>query len=165
VSETAFYVLAAATVMAAAGVVALRNPVHCAMSLVLALFLISVSYVSLQAHLVAALQIIVYAGAVMILFLFVIMLLNLQAGERESASLGVKLLGGATAAGIAFVLARAITASPTLAGTGAPPPEFGTTQALARVLFRDHVVAFELTSLLLLVAIVGAIVLARREQP
>jgi NADH-quinone oxidoreductase subunit J len=167
VSELAFYVLAVATVVAAAGVIVLRNPVHCAMSLVLALFLIAINFIMLDAHLVAALQIIVYAGAVMVLFLFVIMLLNLQADAGEPSSLGVKLLGVGAGAAVALFLSR-VVASSRPPGARAPGEElasdFGTTEALARVLFRDHAVAFELTSVMLLVAVVGAVVLARRER-
>jgi NADH-quinone oxidoreductase subunit J len=165
VNVAAFYVLAALTVAAASGVVFLRNPVHCAMSLVAALFLIAISYMSLQAHLVAALQIIVYAGAVMILFLFVIMLLNLQSEAVPESHVGQKVVGAIAAAAVAFLLARTVVAGK-MAVIREPHfnPEFGTTQAVARMLFREHVVAFELTSLLLLVAVVGAIVLARRDR-
>jgi NADH-quinone oxidoreductase subunit J len=118
----------------------------------------------LRAHLVAALQIIVYAGAVMILFLFVIMLLNLQAERVKEAHVAQKLLGAGAAFAVALLLARVFAASPMLAQPPAGAAEFGTTRALARVLFREHAVAFELTSLLLLVAVVGAVVLARRER-
>jgi len=165
VSVAAFYVLAALTIAAALGVVILRNPVHCAMSLVAALFLIAISFMSLQAHLVAALQIIVYAGAVMVLFLFVIMLLNLQTETVPEAHVGQKIVGVVAAAAVAFLLSRTIIAGK-MAVIREPHinPEFGTTQAVARMLFREHVVAFELTSLLLLVAVVGAVVLARRDR-
>jgi len=162
VSEIAFYGLAALTVIAAVGVILMRNPVHSAMSLVLALFLIGIQYIALQAHLIAALQIIVYAGAVMVLFLFVIMLLNLQAPEHPPVVTFSKVLGALAAAALAVLLGRAVWSS---SGAAAQVgPDFGTTKALARVLFTDDVVAFELTSLLLLVAVVGAIVLARRER-
>jgi len=164
VNETVFFVLAALTVVAAAGVVVLRNPVHCAMSLVLALFLVAIHYVALQAHLVAALQIIVYAGAVMVLFLFVIMLLNLQAEERPSMLLVTKLMGYAATGCLALVLGRTLWPRASTPASAQLPADFGTTQALGRVLFREQIVAFELTSLLLLVAVVGAVVLARRER-
>jgi len=164
-SEISFYLLAGATVAAASGVLFLRNPVHCALSLVVALFLIAVGYVALGAHLIAALQIIVYAGAVMVLFLFVIMLLNLQPDPAEAAHPLLKL--GAAVAAIAFAaivwtVVRDWSAS-------APPPatlaaDFGTTVVVSRNLFTEHMVAFELTSLLLLVAVVGAVVLARRDR-
>jgi NADH-quinone oxidoreductase subunit J len=121
VSETAFYLLATLTILAASGVVVLRNPVHCAMSLVSALFFVAVSYVSLRAHLVAALQIIVYAGAVMVLFLFVIMLLNLQAEPAKETHVFQRVLGAGAALAVAFLLARAFAATPMLAAPAGAP--------------------------------------------
>jgi len=163
-SETAFFILAALTVISAAGVVIMRNAVHSAMSLVLTLFLVAVHYVALQAHLVAAFQIIVYAGAVMVLFLFVIMLLNLQAEEHPAVVTVSKALGAAAAAALALLLGRAVWPTASTSAVAQVGADFGTTRAVGRVLFTDNVVAFELTSLLLLVAVVGAIVLARRER-
>jgi len=164
-SETAFYLLAGATVAAASGVLFLRNPIHCALSLVVTLFLIAVGYVTLGAHLIAALQIIVYAGAVMVLFLFVIMLLNLQPDPTETTHPLLKLGAAVAALGFAAIVW-------TVVGewrASAPPPaelaaDFGTTAVVSRNLFTEHVVAFELTSILLLVAVVGAVVLARRDR-
>jgi NADH-quinone oxidoreductase subunit J len=165
VSEIAFYALAIPTVLAASGVLFFRNPVHCALSLVAALFLIAVGYVALGAHLIAALQIIVYAGAVMVLFLFVIMLLNLQPDPQESAHPLLKLGAAVGSASVAVILSVVVLRW----SASAPPPatlpeEFGTTRVVARNLFNEHVVAFEVTSLLLLVAVVGAVVLARRDR-
>ncbi len=164
-SETAFYLLAIPTVLAASGVLLLRNPVHCALSLVVALFLIAGSYVALDAHLIAALQIIVYTGAVMVLFLFVIMLLNLQPDPDEGAHVLAKLGAGAAALGFAVIVGAIVGEW----FETAPPPavlaaDFGTTRGVARTLFRDHLTAFELTSVLLLVAVVGAVVLAKRDR-
>jgi NADH-quinone oxidoreductase subunit J len=164
-SEIAFYLLAVPTVLAACGVLLLRNPVHCALSLVVALFLIAGSYVALGAHLIAALQIIVYTGAVMVLFLFVIMLLNLQPDPDERAHPFMKLGAGAAAVGFAVIVGAVVGEW----SATAPPPvaraaDFGTTRTVATALFRDHLVAFELTSILLLVAVVGAVVLARRDR-
>jgi len=165
VSETAFYLLAVPTVIAASGVLFLRNPVHCALSLVVALFLIAVGYVALDAHLIAALQIIVYAGAVMVLFLFVIMLLNLQPDPDEAAHPLLKLGAAACAIALATLVATAVGDwSETAPEPAVVPADFGTTRVVARSLFNDHVVAFELTSVLLLVAVVGAVVLARRDR-
>ena len=163
-SESLFYVLAALTVAAAAGVVVLKNPVHSAMSLVLTLFFVAIHYVALQAHLVAALQIIVYAGAVMVLFLFVIMLLNLRAEAHPPIALANRLLGCSATVCLALVLGRTAWPAPSTAPSAEVAAEFGTTQAVGLNLFRENVVAFELTSLLLLVAVVGAVVLARRER-
>lgn len=165
-SETAFYLLAGVTVAAASGVLFLRNPIHCALSLVVALFLIAVSYVMLGAHLIAALQIIVYAGAVMVLFLFVIMLLNLQPDPTETTHPLLKLGAAAAAFGFASIVWTVVEE---WRRASAPPPaelaaDFGTTVSVSRNLFTEHVVAFELTSILLLVAVVGAVVLARRDR-
>jgi NADH-quinone oxidoreductase subunit J len=161
----AFYLLAAVSLAAASGVVVLRNPVHCALSLVLSLLCIAVGYVALQAHLVAVLQIIVYAGAVMVLFLFVIMLLNLRPDADESSHPVTKFLAAASASAFAvltiLVLRDWAAGAPEQAVLG---EGFGTTRELARVLFTDYLVAFELTSLLLLVAVVGAVVIARRDE-
>ncbi|RMD81096.1 MAG: NADH-quinone oxidoreductase subunit J [Candidatus Dadabacteria bacterium] len=163
-SETLFYAVAALTALAAAGVVVSRNPVHSALWLVLALFLLAGIYASLGAHLVAALQIIIYAGAVMVLFLFVIMLLNLQADPHEPRRPGARtvaaLLAAALAAAVGHVAWHNLTGG---RGAQALSAGFGSTSALARVLFNDYLVAFELTSVLLLVAVVGAVVLARRD--
>jgi NADH-quinone oxidoreductase subunit J len=163
VSSVVFYPLAVLTVVGAAGVILSRNPVRSAMWLVATLALLAVFFVALHAHLVAALQIIVYAGAVMVLFLFVIMLLNLQQDPGEGGRLGLKTLalGGSAAASALF--ARVLWVSSSQQPVASLPEGFGTTKVLARVLFGEYLVAFELTSVLLLVAIVGAIVLARRE--
>jgi len=164
VSEFWFYVLAGLTVAAAGGVVGMRNPVHSALSLVITLFLVAVSYVALEAHLVAALQIIVYAGAVMVLFLFVIMLLNLQTDPTESHAKPTTAIAALAAVVIAVVLGRFVYAYG-MSGAAAELPEgFGTTKGVAAILFLEHAVAFELTSLLLLVAVVGAVVLAQRDK-
>lgn len=163
-SVTVFYLLSALTVAAALGVILYRNPVHSALSLVATLFLLAVYYAFLQAHLVAALQIIIYAGAVMVLFLFVIMLLNLQSDPQEPARAGTRsiaaLLAAALAAAIGHVVWHGLPAG---RGAGALPADYGTTTGLAHVLFSDYLVAFELTSVLLLIAVVGAVVLARRD--
>ncbi|RMD84446.1 MAG: NADH-quinone oxidoreductase subunit J [Candidatus Dadabacteria bacterium] len=164
-SEVLFYGVAAVTVAAAAGVVICRNPVHSALSLVVALFLLAGIYASLEAHLVAALQIIVYAGAVMVLFLFVIMLLNLQADPHEPSRAGARTVAALLAAALAATVGHfAWRALPVGRQGEALAEQFGTTTGLARVLFNDYLVAFELTSVLLLVAVVGAVVLARREE-
>ncbi|TMA84124.1 MAG: NADH-quinone oxidoreductase subunit J [Deltaproteobacteria bacterium] len=156
-----FLVLAVLTVTAATSVVAVANPVHSALGLVATLFLLSIFFVALDAQLVAVLQVIVYAGAIVVLFLFVIMLLNLQGERRVTGGMG--LVAAATAGALAFttflvtLLARAATAP-----AATLPPGFGETRALAERLFTAHLLAFELTSLLLLVAVVGAVALSRR---
>ncbi len=162
-SPLAFLVLAALTVASALTVVVHKNPVHGACALVVTLFLLSVFFVGLDAQLVAALQVIVYAGAIVVLFLFVIMLLNLQKEQRATG--GALLVATATGAGIALA-ALVATALRRTTPTGATtvPPGFGHTEALSRTLFTTYLLPFELTSVLLLVAIVGAVALGRKRS-
>lgn len=160
-----FGILAALLVLSALGVVTARSPIRSALSLVVTLFLLAVTFLFLDAHLVAALQIIVYAGAIVVLFLFVIMLLNLQEDPpavMRTAVRGISFAGGSLFlfAGIALFLGAADHG----AGMTAPAaPSFGTTEVIARQLFTKHLLAFEATGVLLLVAVVGAVVMAKRK--
>ena len=156
-----FLVLAVLTVLAAATVVVHRNPVHSACALAVTMFLLSLFFFGLDAQLVAILQLIVYAGAIVILFLFIIMLLNLQAQDRAMG--GAPLVATAVAGGcvLAILVFMALHRSGT-ARAADVPARFGETATLAQELFTAYLVPFELTSILLLVAIVGAIALARK---
>jgi NADH-quinone oxidoreductase subunit J len=157
-----FYVLAILAVLSALVVVVHRSPIYCALGLVNALFLIAVMFVLLDAHMVAFLQVIVYAGAIMVLFLFVIMLLATPDEAPGSRGRGTRIAAiGATVLLAAELTAVVVARRP---GEGVEiPAGFGTTQALAERLFSTHLLSFELTSLLLLVAVVGAVVMARRK--
>lgn len=161
-NQLGFLVLAALTIVAALTVVLHRNPVHSALALVSTLFLLSVFFVGLDAEMVAVLQIIVYAGAVVVLFLFVIMLLNLQVEVRRTG--GPLLVGAAVSGGAVFAafLVRGLRRAPA-PGAASIPAGFGSTTALAERLFTAYLIPFELTSLLLLVAVVGAVVLAKKK--
>lgn len=156
-----FLVLAVPLVLFAALVILHPSPVYSALSLVLVMSLLAIYFLFLDAHLLGWLQIIVYAGAVMVLFLFVIMLLNLQNDPHEHQRQSLRtaaFLGGAVLVGELFFL---LSRTPTM--TQAILPEgFGTTLALSEKLFTDFLVPFEVTSVLLLVAAVGAVVLAKR---
>lgn len=158
----AFYFIALLTLASALLVVLHRNPIYSALGLVNTLFLIAVSFVMLDAELIAMLQVIVYAGAIVILFLFVIMLLNVEVEVRASR---ISKIG---TAGLAFVLLFAVELG-VFALVREPsaarelPAGFGSTEALAEALFSKGMLSFELTSLLLLVAVVGAVVMARRK--
>jgi NADH-quinone oxidoreductase subunit J len=168
--ETAVFLVAAAIVLTGAvGVIAYSNPVHSALSLVSTLFGVAVLFVAQEAHLLAAVQVIVYAGAIVVLFLFVIMLLGVDRAEAlrdESlpAQRPLAIVGGLATLGL--LLAILLTADdPTTGGEGVGG--FGdrpNVEALARVLFSDYVFAFEITSLLLTIAVVGAVVLAKRPS-
>jgi NADH-quinone oxidoreductase subunit J len=164
-SEPAFYALAAAILASGAGVIVLSNPVHCALALIATLFLVAVAFAALGAHLVAALQIIIYAGAVVVLFLFVIMLLSVEKESNEGSSAALRVAAVVAASTMGLTLGRILwSAWSDGGGITELPADFGRTTDLARLLFREHALAFELTSVLLLVAVVGAIVLARRES-
>ncbi|MFI5364104.1 MAG: NADH-quinone oxidoreductase subunit J [Candidatus Binatia bacterium] len=166
-SPVLFVILAAMLIVSALGVVLQRSPIRCALALVTTLFVLAVIFLFLDAQLVAALQVIVYAGAIMVLFLFVIMLLNLQQDVRAMAWLGARVV--AVLMGSLFLLAAVrffvYPLAPRLGpGMGGAPPEgFGSTEQLGQRLFTHYLFAFEITSVLLLVAIIGAVVLAKRK--
>ena len=157
-----FMFLATLAVIAGFGVIMQSNPVHCVLALALVLMDLGVIFMGLGAVTLGFLQIIVYVGAIMVLFLFVIWLLNIQADPGVGRHLGLKLLGSIAAAAMAAEFAAIIVRAPKLGTLRPVPPDFGTVAALARSLFSDYLVAFEVTSVLLLAAIVGSIALARK---
>ena len=157
-----FYLLATLLVIASLLVVFLRNVVHCAMALVSALLLIAVLFVTLQAPMVGVLQVMVYAGAIMVLFLFVIMLLNPAALERQRGLWWG--FGAMLALMLAGVLVPLVMTNDLPADPVAATELFGSPEMLAKSLFSDFVLPFEIASVLLLVAIIGAVVLAKREN-
>jgi NADH-quinone oxidoreductase subunit J len=157
----------------AIGVITLRNPVHAALGLVLTLFGVAVQFVAMEAHFLAAVQVIVYAGAIVVLFLFVIMLL----GVDESIDLSIepipiqRPLAAVMAVGLVGLLGAAIVRAEdalvinpgsgidTATGTGDNDANI---RQLAANLYGDHVFAFQLTSVLLIVAVVGTVLLTRK---
>lgn len=166
-SPVLFTIMAVLLVAAALGVVLHRSPIRSALSLVVTMFLLSVMYLLLDAQMVAALQVVVYAGAVMILFLFVIMLLNLREDVRGMVRAGKVAAAGVGGGLFLFVVARFLlsaTGQSVDGGLeGGVPATFGSTELLAERLFTQFLFAFEVTSVLLLVAVVGAVVLAKRK--
>jgi NADH-quinone oxidoreductase subunit J len=163
-----FIILAVFTVVTAVLVIVQRNPVASAIFLILTFFSLAGIYLLLHAEFIAAVQVIVYAGAIMVLFLFVIMLLNLEKEKRPVArSRLMKTVG--VFLGVAFLIQIGMVFQQVLLeGTpGNFPPgkvaALGNTQVVARLLFTDFLLPFEITSVLLLVAIIGAIILVKRE--
>jgi NADH-quinone oxidoreductase subunit J len=138
-----------------------RSPVTSAMFLVLTIVSMAGLFVLLHAFFLAAVQILVYAGAVMVLFLFVIMLLDLKEEERRRMKTFSVGLGALSVAAIAGILIRAIIRT----GSGVQPAQLaeGETKALGQLLFKSHILPFEILSLLLLVAMVGVILLSKKE--
>ncbi len=161
-----FYVFAAIAVAGALGVITLRNPVHSALSLALVFICLAVMYILLNAPFIAAAQVMIYAGAILILFLFVIMVLNprLEIGEGQlpNQRIAAAFVGLALAAEIGFILANGRLAPVGNQFTPEFVADIGHTQVIGALLFTDFLLPFEITSLLLLVAIIGVIAMARR---
>jgi NADH-quinone oxidoreductase subunit J len=160
-----FFVFAIPLVATALGVVLARSPVYAAMNLVAAFFFMAGIYVLLVAHLIAFMQILVYAGAVMVLFLFVIMLLSLGdehlEPERRKPWQWAGVLG---AVSLCAIVSAAIANLPgALQYAQVDQAKFGTVKAVGQILFTQYLLPFEVTSLLLLVAIVGAVVVAKER--
>lgn len=175
--ELFVFVCAALMVLAGAvGVVTRSNPVHAALSLILTLFGVAVLFVVQKAEFLGAVQVIVYAGAIVVLFLFVIMLLGVDRLEnlrvepfKVQRPLAVILGAGTAGLVIAAVVASRDTVVARV-GEGLPgyragvDDHDGNIRAIARNLFGDNVLAFELTSVLLVIAVVGTVVLSRRDR-
>ena len=169
-----FYLFGAVAVVASLLVIAQRSPIYSVLLLIASFGALSGLYVLLDAPFVAVIQIIVYAGAIMVLFLFVVMLLNApheeteedlarEAGSRpRSASSGLKVFGVALAALFVVELGWALTRRGGESGAF-PGRPVTSVAAIGRSLFTDYAFAFEVTSVLILVAMVGAVVLAHRE--
>jgi NADH-quinone oxidoreductase subunit J len=159
-----FFVLAALAVFGALSLIFQKHPIHSALSLIVVMIALAGLYLLLGAEFVAAVQIIVYGGAIMVLFVFVIMLLN--AGIEEHTNISKMagppglLLVIALAGFIAATIARSTGTIQSVAQTG----QLADTRSLSNMIFKDFVYPFELTSFLILVAVMGALVLAQREK-
>ncbi len=167
--EIAFYLFGAVAAVAAASILVLRSPVYCAMALVGTLVCLAAIYILLNAEFVAAVQVLVYAGAIMVLFLFVIMMLNLKSDRPFALKFSLpKWLGLAVTVGILAQLIGVFNSSAVRTGPIGPySPERvaqeGSTEIIGKLLFTDYVLPFEMISILLLVAVIGAVVLAKRR--
>jgi NADH-quinone oxidoreductase subunit J len=157
-----FLALAALAVGGAVSLILQRHPIHSALSLIVVMAALAGLYLLLEAEFVAAVQIIVYAGAIMVLFVFVIMLLNAGLEERTQFSSMARYAGVPLAAVLLVVLTFHVARAS--AGMQAAPLTEGSTRPVALLLFRDFAFPFELTSILILVALLGAMVLAKRDS-
>ena len=166
-----FYLFAIITVAGALMVVTQKNPVYSVLSIILAFFGLAGLYVLLEAPFVAVAQIIIYAGAIMVLFLFVVMLLN---APREDAAEwdrshplyrpGAVRVGAVLALLLALELGWALSRTSGLAVSVAERPAVSSVAQLGQILFTDYMFAFEVTSILIIVSMVGAVVLARKRE-
>lgn len=160
-----FYICAALAVIAALSVVMQRTPIYSALSLIVVLCSLAVVYLLLGAEFIAMIQVIVYAGAIMVLFVFVIMLLNAarEPADRRSKMaqwFGMPLVAVFLLEGLVIIwqeFPAESTAAPAAAIDASPT-------AIGHLLFRNYVLPFEVTSILVLVAIIGAVVLAKKES-
>ena len=169
VDTVIFYTAALIAVFGAMMMITVRNPVAAVLYLILSLIAQAVLYVQLAALFVGALLIIVYAGAILVLFLFVIMLLNLRGEDFEEKqpkiSLATKyILGGLFFVEAVIVIREAAYGQRMTEALGAAPADFGNVAPVAELLFTKYLFPFELTSILLLVAVVGAVVMAKRDK-
>jgi NADH-quinone oxidoreductase subunit J len=159
-----FFVLAGLAVLGALNLVLQKHPIHSALSLIVVMVCLAGLYLLMGAEFVAAVQIIVYGGAIMVLFIFVIMLLNAGEEERTDFSKIAKFAGLPLALALTASIAAGVAKSGASAPNAAQPVIPGATEQISSMLFKEFVYPFELTSFLILVAIIGALVLAQREK-
>ncbi len=159
-----FIILASLSIAGALGVILARNPVYAVLSLVVTLFALSGIFILLQAFFVAMILVLIYAGAILVLFLFVVMLLDI-APETLSRTKGSTLRFVGTLVGLLFFCELVIAVGCfVLHQTPPSPPLSGTTAEIGKLLFTTYALPFELASLLLFVGIIGAVVLAKKKR-
>src|SRR5690242_21734049 len=159
-----FYMLSAVAILSAILVITRRNPVHSALSLIFTLLSLAGLYLMLYAPFVAGVQIILYAGGIMVLFLFVIMLVNIEKAQKEDQFNQQWIVGlaAALALGVLFVLVY-VKGRALFPDRAILMPEESNTQQVAVLLYGNYMFTFEIASLLLLVAIIGAVVMAKKR--
>ncbi|MFN8354524.1 MAG: NADH-quinone oxidoreductase subunit J [Spirosomataceae bacterium] len=159
-----WYFVTFLTLLSAVMVITSRNPINSVLYLIITFFCLSVHYVLLNAQFLAAVNLIVYAGAIMVLFLFVIMFLNLRQSTTESKTnltkLAAAILGGSL---LVIMVAAMRKAQPEGFNPFSYQPGTGLVEGLGQVLFRDYLLPFELVTVLFFVAMVGAVLLGKRE--
>lgn len=162
ITQILFWVLAISSLFSAVMVITSRNPVYSVLWLIVTFFSISGHYILLNAQFLAIVNIIVYAGAIMVLFLFVIMLMNLSRDTEPQKNKWLKLAGAVAGGSLLLVLVAALRHTEQ-GMAGAITGDIGLIQNLGNVLFNEYVVPFEISSVLFLSAMVGAVVIGRRE--
>ena len=164
VTQILFWFLSALALGSAVMVVASKNPVHSILFLIITFFAISGHYILLNAQFLAIVNIIVYAGAIMVLFLFVVMLMNLNAKSEPPQKNKYILFGGTIAgASLLLVLVAALRQSAATSYIGINNSGIGLIENLGKALFTDYIFPFEISSVLFLSAMIGAVVVSKRE--
>jgi NADH-quinone oxidoreductase subunit J len=161
--EVIFYIAAAVSILAALNVVLQRTPIYSALSLIVVLASGAVMYLLLEAPFIAMIQVIIYAGAIMVLFTLVIMLLNAGREAAGGRRVAVRWLGIPLLVGLFIEIAYAAWRAFPVYSTHAAAFAGGAPREVGNVLFRSYVLPFEATSVLILVAILGAVVLAKKQ--
>jgi NADH-quinone oxidoreductase subunit J len=161
-----FGITAVCALAGGAGVILSRRPVHSALGLLLVLLSLAVDYLLLGAQFIAAAQVIIYAGAIVVLFVFIIMLLG-EAGERPGTGAFAGPAGVPLVVALCALLAAGLVALVTrpYPAAAVPAPSFGTIQDVGRALFGRYLLPFETASLVLLAGMIGAVALGRRLGP
>ncbi|HEY9560396.1 MAG TPA: NADH-quinone oxidoreductase subunit J [Anseongella sp.] len=162
-TQSLFYFLSFLAVFSALAVIIAKNPVHSVLYLVLTFFAITGHYILLNAQFLAIVNVIVYAGAIMVLFLFVLMLLNLNAETEPQKPVYIKFAGVISGGVLLLVLVGAMKTVALSEGAVTPVPDMGLVENLGKVLFNEFLLPFELASVLLLSAMVGAVLIGRKE--
>ena len=165
-SEYAFWFLSFVAVFSALGMILSKNPVYSVLLLIVTFFSIAGHYFLLNAQFLAAVHVIVYAGAIMVLFLYVIMMLNLNKFEEKKKTMWSKALGVIAAGILMLVLVASVRRTDELNSiqTASGSFEIGLTKTLGKVLFKEFLVPFELASVLFLGAMVGAVYLSKKDR-
>lgn len=164
VTQVLFWFLSALALLAAGGVVLSRNPVYSVLWLIVVFFAISGHYILMNAQFLAIVNIIVYAGAIMVLFLFVIMLMNLNAQSEPAKNLFVKLAGVIAGMSLLIVIIAALASSTQMQQvTTLGDSDVGLIKVLGKALFKDYLIPFEVSSVLFLSAMIGAVVIGKKE--
>ena len=159
-----FYILSIMALFSAVMVLVSKKPIHSVLFLTLTFFAIAGHYVLLNAQFLAVVHVIVYAGAIMVLFLFTVMLLNLNNDERSPKPIWVKIIAG-VAGGMLMLILIAVFHGYDIKATGDPMEiQIGLVKDLGRILYHDYLLPFELSSVLFLTAMVGAVLLGKKEQ-
>ncbi|MCP4983445.1 MAG: NADH-quinone oxidoreductase subunit J [Gammaproteobacteria bacterium] len=163
-----FYIFAIATVVSACAVVTVKNPVHAVLFLVLTFFTSAIIWMTLEAEFLAISLVLVYVGAVMVLFIFVVMMLDINIARMREGFVRYLPLGLAVAFIMLLLMLNVVTSDVFVFDTGVEPvpkaAEYSNTKALGGVLYTDYVFAFEIAAVILLVAIIAAISLTMRKR-
>jgi NADH-quinone oxidoreductase subunit J len=163
ITQILFWFLSVLAIAAAAGVVLSKSPIYSVLSLIVVFFAISGHYILMNAQFLAIVNIIVYAGAIMVLFLFVIMLMNLNADAEPAKNIYLKIAGVTAGMCLMLVLVAAVAQSSNIKVPLAKGSDIGLIKNLGKALFNTYVIPFEISSVLFLSAMIGAVVIGKKE--